>query len=159
MSKLISLVCLLAIGASASVASASSHRSFIERDRTHRYGRDDDFRSRRDRQLDDFGPRQYRPTWVSLGTLEVTDRGRDMLRVFDRGTFTQLRLQTTGGRVNLDAVAIHFADGSKQIAQLGRTLGAGGRLVEIPLDGNNRRIDRITAVGSSRSTNLQVFGI
>ncbi len=156
MSKLIALVSLLAIGASASAASASPHPSFMDRDRYHRH---DDFRSRHDRRFDDFGPRQYRRTWVSLGTLEVADDGRDMLRVFDRGTFTQLRLQTTGGRVHVDAVAIHFADGSKQIERLGRTLGAYDRFVEIPIDGNNRRIDRITAVGGSRLADLQVFGI
>jgi hypothetical protein len=159
MFKIITLVSLLAIGASASAASASPHRSFIDRDRYHRYDRHDDFRSRHDRRFDDFGPRQYRRTWLSLGTLEIANDGRDMLRVFDRGTFTQLRLQTTGGRVHVDAVAIHFADGSKQIARLGRTLGAYDRFVEIPLDGNNRRIDRITAVGGSRFADLQVFGI
>ena len=159
MSKIISLVCLLAIGASASVASASPQRSFIDRDRAHRYDRQDDFGSRHDRRLGDFGPRQYRRAWLSLGTLEVADDGRDMLRVFDRGTFTQLRVQTTGGRVRVDAVAIHLADGSKQIARLGRTLGAYDRFVEIPLDGNNRRIARITAVGGSRSADLQVWGI
>jgi len=148
MSKIIALACLLAIGASASAASASTHRSFIDRDRAHRYDRHDD-----------VGPRQYRRSWVSLGTLEVADDGRDMLRVFDRGTFTQLRVQTTGNRVHVDAVAIQFADGSKQIARLGRTLGAYDRFVEIPLDGNNRRIDRITAIGNSRSADLQVFGI
>jgi hypothetical protein len=156
MSKIIALVCVLVIGASASAASASSQRSFIDRD--HRYDRNDDFSSRHDRRFD-FGPRQYRRSWVALGTLEVANDGRDMLRVFDRGTFTQLRLQTTGGRVNVDAVTIHFADGSKQIARLGRTLGANDRFVQILLDGNNRRIDRITTVGGSRFADLQVFGI
>jgi hypothetical protein len=156
MSKIIALVCLLAVGASASAASASPHHSFTDRHRNDRY---DDFRSRHDRQSYDFGPRQYRRGWLSLGTLEVADDGRDMLRVFDRGTFTQLRLQTTGGRVHVDAVTIHFADGAKQIARLGRALGNHDRFVEIPLDGNNRRIDRVTVVGGSRSADLQVFGI
>lgn len=156
MSKIIALVCLLAVGASASAASASPHHSFTDR---HRNDRHDDYRSRHDRQSYDFEPRQYRRAWLSLGTLEVADEGRDMLRVFDRGTFTQLRLQTTGGRVNVDAVMIHFADGAKQIERLDRTLGNRDRFVDILLEGNNRRIDRITAVGGSRRADLQVFGI
>jgi hypothetical protein len=155
MRKLTSI--LLAVAATGSVATASPSISYSERDRFER--RDVDH-GRFDRRDDDFGPRRYRRTWTELSQLALRD-GRDSLRVHDRGTFTQLRLQAIqgGDRVRVERLIIQFADGSRQVEHLDRMLSQRDRYIDIALDGNNRRIASITVEGHARRGLLQVFGI
>ena len=55
---------------------------------------------------------------------------------------------------------IRFADGSRQIANLDQTLSVRNPMLQVLLDGNNRRIDRIIVLGDSRrNASIQVFGI
>jgi hypothetical protein len=106
------------------------------------------------------GPRVYRPSWVALNEPMQLRRGRDVIDVNMRGTFTQLRLQTTSGASQIDRVIVRFRDGSRQIAQLNRRLDVRSPMVELPLDGNNRQIDSIVIIGASqRNAAVQVFGI
>jgi len=107
--------------------------------------------------VDDFGPRRYRPTWVALGAPQPLIRGQECIEVRDSGTFTQLRLQSDSGFAEVDRVIVQFADGTRQIADLDRRLDESGEFVELALDGNNRRIDRIVVTGAARD--LQVFAI
>ena len=172
MFKLTALLTTLALGASGSIALAAPGRGFDarydERARDHlRFTQERDRFDRPDAayhwnrgRLDDFGPRHYRPNWVALSApLRLGRMGRDVIDVADRGTFTQLRLQTRGGFARVDRVIIVFADGSRQV-ESGRVLDARGELLEIPLDGNNRRIDRIIVMGATgRRGALEVFGI
>ena len=109
---------------------------------------------------DDFGPRRYRPTWTALSApLALARGGRGCVEVADPGTFTQLRLQTEGGIAQIDRVVIEFADGSDQVAYPERVLDDRGDLLEIPLDGNNRQIDRILVTGATRGGAVEVFAI
>lgn len=169
MSKITAFITMLAVAAPASIAMASPDRFIDRRDRVE-YTRSDRDRFAYQEPLDrgwsrhaardDFGPRRYRPTWVALAPSLQLARGRTSIEVRDRGTFTQLRLQTAGGVAWIDRVIVRFADGSHQVAELDRTLDRRGELVEIALDGNNRRIDRITVIGDgNRHGALQVFGI
>lgn len=110
--------------------------------------------------LDDAGPRRYRPTWVSLSAPSPLTRADDCIDVRDRGTFTELRLQADGGRARVDRVVVQFADGSRQVEDLDRVLGGNSNYVDIALDGNNRRIERILVDGTTgQHSALQVFGI
>lgn len=116
--------------------------------------------ARRRYDRDDFGPRRYRHAWVALSPhVELRD-GREVIRVGDRGTFTQLRVQAASGVSYVDRVVIHFADGSRQTARVRQQLDRRTPRLEIPLDGNNRRIDRIAVLGDARrDAAIQVFGI
>jgi hypothetical protein len=117
-------------------------------------------RSYRRAAIDDIGPRHYRPTWVALSSPSPLTRAEDCIDVHDRGTFTQLRLQADGGRARVDRVVVQFADGSRQVEDLDRVLAGSSDYVDIALDGNNRRIDRILVDGTTgRQSGLQVFGI
>jgi hypothetical protein len=184
MRKLTALLTTLALGSVASIASASPTRL----DRDHRFepaapdavwttparspgidrahidravdgpGRVD----RLDRRgaLDDLGPRRYRPTWVALSASSPLTRAEDCIDVRDRGTFTQLRVQADGSLARVDRVVVQFADGARQVEDLDRVLGGRSDYIDIPLDGNNRRIDRILVTGStSQRGAIQVFGI
>jgi hypothetical protein len=174
MSKITAVIVMLALGTSASVASAASSRSVdrradvshtrVDRDRNSdpgRFGRPAPIDHGWSRAAaDDFGARRYRPTWVALSaSLQLGRSGQDSIDVNDRNTFTQLRLQTTGGIARIDRVIIRFADGSDQVADLDRLLDRRGELLEIPLDGNNRRIDCITVIGDGDRGTLQLYGI
>ncbi len=120
----------------------------------------DDFWWNRRGMRDDAGPRRYRTSWVALSTPVQLTRGRDVIDIRDRGTFTQLRVQTTHGQSYLRAVMIRFKDGSRQIARLDHVLDVRSPMVEISLDGNNRRIEEVIVVGDSRrNAAVQVFGI
>ncbi|TMQ05639.1 MAG: hypothetical protein E6J91_40075 [Deltaproteobacteria bacterium] len=91
--------------------------------------------------------------------LALARGGRGCVEVADPGTFTQLRLQTEGGIAQIDRVVIEFADGSDQVAYPERVLDDRGDLLEIPLDGNNRQIDRILVTGATRGGAVEVFAI
>ena len=85
---------------------------------------------------------------------------QDCIEVADRGTFTQLRLQTAGGVARVDRVIVQFADGEQQVMEADRTIDDRDDLLEIALDGNNRRIDRIIVTGATGQRGaLQVFAI
>lgn len=189
MFKITALLTTLALGSTASIAMASPTRydrdgrfepaapdapawtaparpAWIDRARIDRAydgpGRFDRPYRRWDRRtaLDDAGPRRYRPTWVALSAPSPVTRAEDCIEVHDRGTFTQLRLQADGGRALVDRVVVQFADGSRQVEDLDRVLGGRSDFVDIPIDGNNRRIERILVTGSTgRHSALQVFGI
>lgn len=133
----------------------------IDRARIDRaYGPDRFDRPDRRGAFDDFGPRRYRPTWVALSAPSPLTRAEDGIEVRDRGTFTQLRVQADGSFARVDRVVVQFADGSRQVEDLDRVLGGRSDYFDIPLDGNNRRIDRILVVGSTgRRGAVQVFGI
>jgi hypothetical protein len=181
MFKITALLTTLALAGTASIAMASPTRTYDRRTgveyvhdggyridaapRLHgnldRFARFDDSRSElgwhRGRGLDDFGPRRYRSTWVALSAPQRYRSDRQCIEVHDRGTFTQLRLQSNAGRTAIDRVIVQFADGSNQVAELDRELDRHGEFVELPLDGNNRRIDRIIVNGALGD--LQVFAI
>lgn len=189
MFKITALLTTLALGATASIAMASPTRydrdgrfepapdvpawtaaparpAWIDRARSDRAydepGRFDRPYRHWDRRatLDDVGPRRYRPTWVALSAPSPLTRGEDCIEVHDRGTFTQLRVQADDGRALVDRVVVQFADGSRQVEDLDRVLGGRSDFVDIPLDGNNRRVDRILVTGSTgRRGAFQVFGI
>lgn len=187
MSKLKAVITMLVLGSS-SVAAAAPRSPYADaqsswrdrdlgrswRDRSQGDHRDSRFRAsgydhgdrarryhRRDRGYgDDFGPRRYRATWVTLSSPLGLAHGRDAIEVGIRGTFTQLRFQTAGGRSYLDRVIVHFRDGSRQVANVDRVLHERDRRFDLPLVGNNRRIDRIEMLGdSNRRGAIQVFGI
>jgi len=179
MSKLTALIATLVLGSSTvaiaqpSITTYRSDRSWVDRDRdfdrdrfgdreVRRYRFDDRFDRDRRREFarDDFGPRRYRSAWVALSSPLQLTGGRDVIDVRDRGTFTQLRIQTSNGASLLDRVLIRFSDGSRQIVDLDQALSPRNPRMEILIDGNNRRIDSIQLLGNSRrNAAVQVFGI
>jgi len=189
MSKLTALFTVLVLGSSASAALAAPGRPTVAAAYDRQRGFDRARNTRRpERQIQqpiqrfedrfdqgrapaprrygpgdgaDFGPRRYRPTWVALSAPQQLARtGWDSIAVNDGGTFTQLRLQSAGGVARIDRVVVQFADGSSQVADLDRVLDDRDDLLEIQLDGNNRRIDRIVVTGACEARGaFQVFGI
>jgi hypothetical protein len=177
MKTLTALITTLALGGGASIASANHNtpttydrRTGIEYrsdsagryDRTAgRYARYDQSLDRRSndwrshRTPDEFGPRHYRTSWVALDQSVQLSRRGAYIDVTDRGTFTQLRLQTAGNPARVDRLIVEFTDGSQQLVNVGRTLDG---YFDIALDGNNRRIDRVVVTGGARG-DLQLFGI
>ncbi len=107
------------------------------------------------------GHRSYRPAWVALSGATRLVRGRDVIQVgAQHGRFTQLRFQTTEGMSEIDRVLIRFSDGRWQVADLETRLSPEQPMVEISLDGNQRKIDQIIVLGSgTRRSSYQVFGI
>jgi len=160
MLKITALAGLLAVAAPAS-AMASPGRSRAARTYARIDRRDPIDRAWQLRARDDFGPRHYRPTWVPLSaSLQLGRPGRGAIEVHDPNTFTQLRLQTASGVARIDRVIVQFADGTAQVADVDRVLDDRNDLLEIALDGNNRRIARILVAGDDAHCGaLQVYGI
>ena len=177
MRKLTTLIATLVLGSTASLAMASPARSYdgwssaprtaiagpryAARARIATARPDGAYRIWNGRgAADDLGPRRYRPTWSALTAPLQLGRGADCIDVTDRGTFTQLRVQADAGRAFVDRVTIRFADGSDQQVHLDRALDARGNFVDIPLDGNNRRIAQVIVTGDTGGRSaLQVFAI
>jgi hypothetical protein len=179
MRTLTTLLATLVLGSTASIAMASPARShdswsaprpavtgpgYQARASIGHAGPDGAYRIWNGRHAaDDLGPRRYRATWSALAApfeLGRADRGSDCIDVADRGTFTQLRVQADSGRAYVDHLTVVFADGSDQQVHLDRALGAGSNFVDIPLDGNNRRIAQVIIAGDTGNrAALQVFAI
>ena len=122
------------------------------------------WRAREERRADRAharGLRTFRPTWVALSEPTQLEGGRDRIDVDpDAGRFTALRFQAAAGRSRIERVLIQFANWQWQVADVDAQLDAGHPIVELPLAGERRRIDRLIVLG--RATDhaaYQVFGI
>jgi hypothetical protein len=100
-------------------------------------------------------------TWVALTSPLQLDRGRTMIDVNQRRAFQQLRLQqTTHGMTHIDRVVVRFENGERQVIQVNQRLSTRNPMINIDLDGRQRRVDRIIVMGDSRRGGaIQVFGI
>jgi hypothetical protein len=152
MKKLTALITSIVLGASATAMA-----------RPVRLG-DDHWRERQELRLDQerfTGVRHYRPTWTALSSATRLADGRDVVVVGEQqGRFTQLRFQTTQGSTLIDRVLIRFSDGRWQTADLGARIAPGNPMVELPLDGDRKQIDRIIVLGDARGrAAYQIFGI
>lgn len=109
--------------------------------------------------------RDHRPswrnnTWQALSSPLQLDRGRTVIDVNQRRPFQQLRLQTTNGASRIDRVVVMFENGGRQVINVNQRLSTRNPMVNIDLDGQMRRVDRIVVMGDSRRGGaIQVFGI
>lgn len=99
-------------------------------------------------------------TWVALTTPMQLGYGRTVVDVHERRPFTQLRLQTTNGASRIDRVIVRFENGGRQVIDVNQRLSPRNPMINIDLNGQYRRIDRIVVMGDSRRGGaVQVFGI
>lgn len=122
-----------------------------------RWGQPDTYRTyERDRR-----PQWRNNTWVALTSPLQLDRGRTMIDVNQRRSFQQLRLQqTTHGMTHIDRVVVRFENGERQVIAVNQRLSTRNPMINIDLDGRQRRVDRIIVMGDSRRGGaIQVFGI
>jgi hypothetical protein len=122
-----------------------------------RWGQPDRYQTyERDRR-----PHWRNNTWVALTSPLQLDRGRTMIDVNQRRPFQQLRLQqTTHGMTHIDRVIVRFENGERQVIAVNQRLSTRNPMINIDLDGRQRRVDRIIVMGDSRRGGaIQVFGI
>ena len=99
-------------------------------------------------------------TWVALTSPLQLDRGRTMIDVNQRRPFQQLRLQTTYGMSFIDRVVVRFDNGERQVINVNQRLSTRNPMINLDLEGQRRRVDRIIVMGDSRRGGaIQVFGI
>lgn len=105
-----------------------------------------------------------RERWVTLGTSKVDYRiDHDVIRVNSRDAFSQLKFGVQGGALNMHRATIHFENGGTQEVNLRDNFRRGSASRVIDLQGNRRRIDRIsvwydTKNNSRRKAVLIVLG-
>lgn len=111
-------------------------------------------------QRDHHRPYWRNNTWQALSSPLQLDRGRTVIDVNQRRPFQQLRLQTTSGASRIDRVVVTFENGGRQVINVNQRLSTRNPMVNIDLDGQMRRVDRIIVMGDSRRGGaIQVFGI
>ena len=99
-------------------------------------------------------------TWVALTSPLRLDSGRTAIDVNQRRSFQQLRVQTTSGASRIDKVIVRFEDGQRQVIDVNQRLSTQNPMINIDLNGQQRRVDRIVVMGDSRRGGaIQVFGI
>jgi hypothetical protein len=103
----------------------------------------------------------YRPTtWQALTAAERLDRRGDMFDLQGRARFSQLRLQNQAGRTHVRQIEIVFADGTTQRVRVNRALAGNHDMINIDLDGDARRIDKIFVDGrSARAGSYQLYAM
>ncbi|MGN6421060.1 MAG: hypothetical protein ACTHMC_26340 [Pseudobacter sp.] len=105
-----------------------------------------------------------RERWVTLGSSRVDYKmDRDVIRVDSRNAFSQLKFGVQGGAINMHRATIHFENGSTQEVNLRDNFRRGSASRVIDLQGNRRRIDRIsvwydTKQRSRKKAELIVYG-
>ena len=116
-------------------------------------------------RYDRYDHRTYRQyprnnTWVALTSPVRLDARPAFIDVNQRRPMTQLRLQAANGATRIDKVIVRFENGGRQVIDVNQRLSARNPMVNLDLDGNYRRIDRIIVMGDSRRGGaIQVFGI
>lgn len=105
------------------------------------------------------------PKWEKLGSRKVNfGIEKDTIAVgAHEGAFTKLKIQVTGGALNMKKMVVHFKNGEKQDLNLKHNFakGSGSRVIDLP--GNKRLIQKITFVydtknRSNRRATVHVFG-
>jgi len=103
--------------------------------------------------------------WVKLGSKKVDYKlDRDVIRVgLKDGAFTKLKIEATGGAVNMHKLIVEYANGDKENIELRHAFrkGSGSRIID--LKGNKRVIKDITFYYDSKNRNrrratIHVFG-
>lgn len=103
--------------------------------------------------------------WTRLGTKKVNyNLDRDVIHVgVQNGRFTKLKLEVTGGSLNLHKMIIEYGNGDKETIQVRQNFarGTGSRIID--LKGNKRVIRDITFFydtknRSRKRATLHVFG-
>lgn len=84
-------------------------------------------------------------SWEHLGTRKVNRRlDRDIIPVTIRdGFFRKIKLMAVDGNINIKQCIIQFADGTKQIVEVRKTLKANQSTNVIDISGNRRIIDQV----------------
>lgn len=117
-----------------------------------------DFRP--DHRQSQYGYDQRYTTWQPLTSLDRLDRRGDMFDLSTRGRFSQLRLQNQSGRTLVRQIEIVFENGQRQLVRVDRALEGNHAMVNIDLDGDARRIDKIFVDGrSGRGGSYQLYAM
>jgi len=105
------------------------------------------------------------PNWEKLGSRKVNfGLEKDVIAVgAHEGAFTKLKVQVTGGSLNMKKMIVHFKNGEKKDIDLKHNFSKGSESRVIDLPGNKRLIDKITFVydtknQSKKRATLHVFG-
>jgi hypothetical protein len=77
------------------------------------------------------------------------DRGGDVFDLNTRGRFAQLRLQNQTGRTYVRQIDIIYANGERQCVEVNRALEGNHAMINIDLDGDAHRIDKLVVDGRS----------
>jgi len=105
------------------------------------------------------------PKWEKLGSRKVNfGLEKDILPVGPHeGAFTKLKIQVTGGSVNMKKMFVNFKNGDRKEIELKQNFakGSGSRVIDLP--GNKRIIKNIVFVydtknHSKKRASIHVFG-
>ncbi len=102
-------------------------------------------------------------SWFQLTEPTRIDSGRQFFKFQSRpARFSQIRLQTVGGRTDITQVDIQYTDGSMgfQRIKLGTVLDRRNPMITIGIAGDSRNIKKITVHGTSyRGSAYQLLAI
>ena len=103
--------------------------------------------------------------WEKLGKKTVNFKlDKDVLHVgTHEGSFKILKLEVTGGSVNMHKMVVHYGNGNKETIHHRQTFRKGSDSRNIDLSGNNRIIKQITFFydrinASRKKATVHVFG-
>ncbi len=104
------------------------------------------------------GMRRPQPmSWTSLSTVKRIQH-KQTITVGGRQAFSKLKLEAAMGSTFVDKLVIVFANGSRQLVELDKSLAMRGAPLVIDLDGQNRRITKVVVYGkSSRRASIHIL--
>jgi hypothetical protein len=161
-----SIALLTALATALPAAAYAQPTQTYERDRDHDRDRDrpgdrdrpDWFRHEHyDRYGDSHWANDVRGRWTRLVRANASS-GRREFWIGNRNRYRTFRLESTWGEPMIGKIAINFADGTTQVVEINGALPAGqGEMID--LQGNQRRVGRITVYADPRSRGgYAIFG-
>lgn len=100
----------------------------------------------------------YRPAWVALSSPTMLHDGRNAIKLATPSRYSQLRLQATAGRSYISSVVVRFADGTRQVIAVNKSLDARSPMLSLPIS-SRASVSRVVIKGSThRRASVQLFG-
>jgi hypothetical protein len=87
-------------------------------------------------------------SWSTLSTLSRI-QGKQTINVGGFKSYSKLKLDASRGNTFIDKLVIVFANGTRQVVDLDKSLAMRGAPLVIDLEGKNRRIAKVVVYGKS----------
>jgi hypothetical protein len=99
-------------------------------------------------------------SWSMLSASLQLKNGTDVIRLQGRQTLSQIRLQATSGRLQIDRVTVRFQDGTSQTIRTRKQLSADSSMMQLDLQANRSGVESISISGyGGRRASYQVFAL
>ena len=99
-------------------------------------------------------------SWSVLSAQLQLQTGMDVIRLQGRQSLSQIRLQATSGKMQIDRVTVRFLDGTTQTIRVKNVISLQNPMMELNLQANSTGVESISILGhGGRRASYQVLAL